>query len=152
MDGVNQWGQTRDVVVIGLGNSTLDDLLQQAATAQGRVLAPDPESEKGFFYRSDHFEFAKEGVPALYTDAGTQFIGKPEGYGQQKRDEYTANDYHKVTDEVKPDWDLSGAADDLRLLFRVGVLAATADVWPEWKPGTEFKAKRDAMRADAAAR
>jgi Zn-dependent M28 family amino/carboxypeptidase len=152
MDGVNQWGRTRDIVVIGLGNSTLDDLLRQAATAQGRVLEPDPESEKGFFYRSDHFEFAKEGVPALYTDAGTQFMDKEAGWGQQKRDEYTANDYHKVSDEVKPDWDLTGGAEDVRLLFRVGMLVATGDTWPAWMPGTEFKARRDAMMSGAAAR
>jgi Zn-dependent M28 family amino/carboxypeptidase len=147
MDGVNQWGRTRDLVVIGLGNSTLDDVLAQAATEQGRVLAPDPESEKGFFYRSDHFEFAIEGVPALYTDAGVEYIDKPAGYGQQKRDEYTNNDYHQVSDEVKPDWDLSGAVEDLQLLFRVGFTVAQSDRFPEWKPGTEFKAKRDAMLA-----
>jgi Zn-dependent M28 family amino/carboxypeptidase len=149
MDGVNQWGRTRDLVVIGLGNSTLDDVLAQAATEQGRVLAPDPESEKGFFYRSDHFEFAIEGVPALYTDAGVEYIDKPAGYGQQKRDEYTNNDYHQVSDEVKPDWDLSGAVEDLQLLFRVGFIVAQSDRIPEWKPGTEFKAKRDAMLAGA---
>ena len=147
MDGVNQWGRTSDIVVIGLGNSTLDDLLSAVAAAEGRTLAPDPESEKGFFYRSDHFEFAKEGVPALYTDAGTRFLDKPEGWARQKRDEYTANDYHQVTDEIKPDWDLSGAAEDLRLLFRVGVNVATTDVWPTWNPGTEFLAKRQAMLA-----
>lgn len=145
MDGVNQWGRTQDIVVIGLGNSTLDDVLTQVATAQQRTIVPDPESEKGFFYRSDHFEFAKQGVPALYTDAGVQYIGKPEGYGQQKRDEYTTNDYHKVTDEVKPDWDLAGAVDDARLLFEVGFRVAQADAFPEWKPGTEFKAKREQM-------
>lgn len=143
MDGVNQWGKTSDLVVIGLGNSTLDDILAQAATEQGRTLKPDPEPEKGFFYRSDHFEFAKKGVPALYTDAGTDFVGKPAGYGKQKRDEYTANDYHKPSDEVKPDWDLSGAVDDLKLLFAVGDRVANGTTWPEWKAGTEFKAVRD---------
>ena len=147
MDGVNQWGRTRDVVVIGMGNSTLDDILAEEAARQSRVLAPDPESEKGFFYRSDHFEFAKEGVPALYTDAGTEFIDKPAGYSRQKRDEYTTNDYHQVSDEIKPDWDLAGAVEDLQLLFRVGFNVAQRDLWPEWRPGTEFKAKRDAMLA-----
>lgn len=147
MDGINQWGRTEDVVVVGYGNSTLDDLLAAEAEAEGRRIEPDPEPEKGFFYRSDHFEFAKQGVPALYTDAGTAFIGKPAGYGEQKREEYTAADYHKVSDEVKPDWDLSGAVDDIQLLFRVGyrVAEAAGGSWPEWKPGTEFKAKRDAM-------
>jgi Zn-dependent M28 family amino/carboxypeptidase len=145
MDGINQWGRTRDVVVVGYGNSTLDDILAQAAAEQGRVLAPDPESEKGFFYRSDHFEFAKKGVPALYTDSGTEFLDKPAGYGQSKREEYTANDYHKPSDEVKPDWDLSGAVEDLALMFNVGYRVAQSPTWPEWKPGTEFKAIREAM-------
>lgn len=147
MDGLNQWGRTRDIVVVGYGNSTLDDVLAAEAEAQGRILVPDPEPEKGFFYRSDHFEFAKEGVPALYTDAGTQYVGRPEGYGEAKRAEYTENDYHKPSDEVKPDWDLTGAVDDLRLLFGVGYRIATGDAWPEWKEGTEFKARREEMVA-----
>jgi len=143
MDGLNQWGRTKDLVIVGYGNSTLDDTLVEAASAQGRVVKPDAEPEKGFFYRSDHFEFAKQGVPALYTDEGTEFIGKPEGYGMQKRKEYTDRDYHKVSDDVKPDWDLSGAVEDLRLLFQVGYRVAQGEKWPEWKPGTEFKARRD---------
>lgn len=145
IDGANQWGRTSDVVVIGLGNSTLDDVLDTVVTAAGRTIVPDPESEKGFFYRSDHFEFAKEGVPALYADAGVNYIGKPDGWGLQKRAEYTANDYHKPTDEIKPDWDLSGAVEDGRMLFEVGFRVAQSPVWPAWKPGTEFKAKREAM-------
>ena len=81
--------------------------------------------------------------------AGIQYIGKPEGYGEEKRQEYTANDYHGVTDEIKPDWDLAGAVDDLRLMFRVGFSVAQAAAFPEWMPGTEFKAKRDAMMSGA---
>jgi Zn-dependent M28 family amino/carboxypeptidase len=145
IDGINQWGRTSDLVVIGLGNSTLDDVLDTVAIASGRTLVPDPESEKGFFYRSDHFEFAKQGVPALYTDVGVNYLDKPAGYGLQKRAEYTANDYHKVSDEIKPDWDLSGAVEDARLLFEVGYRVAQSPTWPEWKPGTEFKARREAM-------
>lgn len=145
MDGVNQWGRTSDIVVVGLGNSTLDDVLKQAASEQKRILKPDPEPEKGFFYRSDHFEFAKEGVPALYIDSGEEFVGKPAGYSQQKRDEYTSKDYHKPSDEVKPDWDLTGAVEDAQLLLTVGYRVAQAANYPEWKPGTEFKAKREAM-------
>jgi Zn-dependent M28 family amino/carboxypeptidase len=142
IDGVNQWGSTSDVTVIGLGNSTLDDLLRDAATAANRTVTPDPEPEKGYFYRSDHFEFAKQGVPALYIDSGVEYIGKPPGYSQQKRDEYVNNDYHKPSDEVKPDWDLSGAVDDARLLVNVGYRVAQADLWPDWKPGVEFKRKQ----------
>jgi Zn-dependent M28 family amino/carboxypeptidase len=151
MDGMNQWGRTRDLTVIGLGNSTLDDVLRKAAAEQGRVLRPDPEPEKGFYYRSDHFNFAKQGVPALDPDSGIDFIGKPKGYGTRKRDEYTENDYHKPSDEIKPDWDLSGAVEDFRLLFTVGYRVADSDQYPEWKPGNEFKAKRDEMLKKAGA-
>jgi Zn-dependent M28 family amino/carboxypeptidase len=131
--------------VIGLGNSTLDDDLESVLQGENRVVRPDAEPEKGFYYRSDHFEFAKQGVPALDTDAGIDFIGKPSDYGMKKRDEYTANNYHQPSDEVKPDWDLSGAEDDARVLFKVGVGVAQADAIPQWKSGTEFKAKRDSM-------
>jgi Zn-dependent M28 family amino/carboxypeptidase len=145
IDGINQWGKTKDITVIGLGASDLDDYLQQVAQEQNRTLTPDPEPEKGFYYRSDHFNFAKQGVPALDPDSGVDFVGKPAGWGKQKRDEYTEHDYHAPSDEVKPDWNLSGAADDAQLLFAVGYRVANADRLPEWKPGNEFKAKRDAM-------
>ncbi|MGI9180979.1 MAG: M28 family metallopeptidase [Longimicrobiaceae bacterium] len=145
IDGVNQWGRTRDIVVVGYGNTTLDNVLREAAAGQGRTLAPDPEPEKGFYYRSDHFEFAKQGVPALYTDSGVEYIGKPAGYGEQKRAEYTARDYHKPSDEVKPDWDLAGAVEDTQLLFQVGYRVAHGERWPEWNPGTEFRARREEM-------
>ena len=147
IDGVNQWGPTSDLTVIGLGNSTLDDVLTTALTADNRSVRPDPEPEKGFYYRSDHFEFAKQGVPALDTDGGITFIGKPTSYGMQKRDEYTAKDYHQPSDEVKSDWDLSGAVNDLRVLFKVGDTVAEDDAIPTWKPGNEFKARRDSMMA-----
>lgn len=145
MDGVNQWGRTKDISVIGYGNSTLEDVLTEAAAAQNRVIKPDAEPEKGFFFRSDHFEFAKLGVPALDTDAGIDFIGKPAGYGMKKRAEYTENDYHKVSDEIKPDWDLSGAVEDMQLLFQVGYRVAQGNRFPEWKSGSEFKALREEM-------
>jgi Zn-dependent M28 family amino/carboxypeptidase len=147
MDGLNQWGKTSDFTVIGLGNSTLDDVLGDALKSAGRTIRPDAEPEKGFYYRSDHFEFAKQGVPALDIDAGIDFIGKPNGYGIKKRDEYTNNDYHKPSDEVKSDWDLSGGVEDTRLLFKVGLAVAQADALPQWKAGNEFKAKRDSMMA-----
>lgn len=145
IDGFNQWGRTRDIVIIGRGNSTLEDIAEDVAREQGRVLKPDPEPEKGYYYRADHFEFAKQGVPAFYTDSGTEYIDKPAGYGEQKRKEFTANDYHKVSDEIRPDWDLAGAVEDTELLFEVGRRVAEGDEWPEWKPGAEFKARREAM-------
>ena len=145
MDGVNQWGRTKDVTVVGYGNSTLDDVLSTVTAQESRTIKPDPEPEKGFFYRSDHFEFAKQGVPSLYIDSGTEYVGKDPAFSQRKRDEYTNNDYHKPSDHVKPDWDLSGAAEDLQTLFKVGYRVAQTDRWPEWKAGTEFKARRDSM-------
>jgi Zn-dependent M28 family amino/carboxypeptidase len=145
IDGVNQWGRTKDITVVGMGASDLDDYLRDAASEQGRVLRPDPEPEKGFYYRSDHFNFAKQGVPALYTDTGIDFVGKPAEYSQQKRDEYTNKDYHAPSDEIKPDWDLTGAVDDTQLLFLVGYRVANAGKFPEWKPGNEFRAKREGM-------
>jgi Zn-dependent M28 family amino/carboxypeptidase len=145
VDGINQWGKTSDLTVIGLGNSTLDDDLLSVLKADHRTIRPDAEPEKGYYYRSDHFEFAKQGVPALDTDAGIEYVGKPAGYGMQKRNEYTSKDYHNVTDEVKPDWDLSGGAQDMQALFKVGNAVANANDTPRWKPGNEFKAKRDSM-------
>ena len=145
MDGINQWGSTSDVTVIGLGNSTLDDVLERVLATESRTIRPDAEPEKGFYYRSDHFEFAKEGVPALYIDSGTEYVGRDSTYGMQKREEYTTADYHALSDEVKPDWDLSGAVDDARVLFRVGYVVSQTPQIPEWKAGTEFKAKRDSM-------
>ena len=145
LDGINQWGRTKDITVIGMGASDLDDYLRDAASEQGRALRPDPEPEKGFYYRSDHFNFAKEGVPALYTDTGIEFVGKDPDYGQKKRDEYTAKDYHAPSDEIKPEWDLSGALEDAQLMLAVGYRVANADKLPEWKPGNEFRAKREAM-------
>ncbi len=145
MDGLNTWGKTKDITVVGLGNTTLDDTAEQVLKARDREIRPDPEPEKGHFYRSDHFEFAKQGVPAFDPESGVNYIGKTADYGQKKRDNYTANDYHKPSDEVKPDWDLSGAADDLQVFFEMGYDIAQGNQYPEWKPGTEFKAKRDAM-------
>jgi Zn-dependent M28 family amino/carboxypeptidase len=152
MDGLNMWGRTKDFIVVGLNNSTLDDLVQEEAHSQKRTVVPDAEPEKGYFYRSDHFEFARKGVPALDADSGIDIIGKPEGYGRQKKDEYTASDYHKVTDEVKPDWNLEGAIEDLQLLFQVGYRVAQSPDMPEWKQGSEFKELRDKMMRTSGSR
>ncbi len=142
MDGLNPWGRTRDLCVIGMGNNTLEDLLGTAATAQGRVVVPDAEPEKGGYFRADHFELAKVGVPALYFKGGMDYIGKPTDYGKRVTEGFTQNDYHKVTDVVKPDWDLGGAVEDLQLLVEVGRAVASGDRRPEWKDGSEFKARR----------
>ena len=130
--------------MVGSGQSSLEEILERAAKAQGRHLVPEPEPEKGYYYRSDHFEFAKVGVPALYAESGDQYDGKPADYGQKLRAEYVANDYHKPSDEIKDDWDLSGGVEDLQLYFHVGLDVARADQWPEWKPGSEFRGVRRA--------
>jgi Zn-dependent M28 family amino/carboxypeptidase len=145
IDTVNPWGKTRDIEDLSNNNSRLDDLLATAAKRNGREMKPNSQPEKGGFYRADHFEFSKRGVPSLYTGGGKDFIGKPANFGQQKKDDYTAHHYHQVSDEVDPNWDLSGAVQDLQLLFEVGFQVANGEKFPEWKAGAEFKAKRDAM-------
>jgi Zn-dependent M28 family amino/carboxypeptidase len=145
IDTVNPWGKTRDIEDLSDNNSTLDDLLAAAAKRNGRVMTPNSQPEKGSFYRADHFEFSKRGVPALYTGGGKDFIGKPADFGQQKKDDYAAHHYHQVSDEIDPNWDLSGAVQDIQLLFEVGYQVANGDEFPEWKAGTEFQAKRDEM-------
>lgn len=146
MDIPNPWGRTRSIVSVGFGQTTLEDILAREAGRQGRTVRPDPEPEKGYFYRSDHFELARNGVPALtFLFPGTDYVGRPADYGQRVRANYVANDYHKPTDEVKPGWDLAGMVDDTRLLFRVGVDVANGGRWPEWNPGTEFRARREQM-------
>lgn len=145
MDRLNTWGRTRDVSVIGIGNSTLEDILARQSRSQGRVIVPEPMPEKGSYYRSDHFEFAKVGVPSLYAKSGDQYLGKASDYGRKLEEEFVDRDYHKVSDEVKPGWDLSGAAEDMQLLLRVGWDVADGKRWPAWKKGSEFKARREVM-------
>jgi Zn-dependent M28 family amino/carboxypeptidase len=145
MDGLNMLGRTKDIEVIGLGQSSLDDVARAVAAEQGRVVKPDAEPEKGFYYRSDHFSFAKQGVPALDPSSGVDYLGKQQGWGLQMRENYTREDYHKPSDKIKPYWDLSGTVEDLRLLGEVGYRVANARTFPVWKAGSEFKAKRDAM-------
>jgi len=145
VDELNVWGRTKDLTVIGLGASDLDDYARDAAAEQGRVVHGDAEPEKGFYYRSDHFNFAKQGVPALDIAGGVDYIGKPKEFGEQMRKEWTEKRYHTPLDVVMPDWDLNGTREDLRVLFAVGQRVAMADKIPDWKPGNEFKAKRDAM-------
>ncbi len=142
MDGLNAWGPTKDLIVIGMGQTTLEDSLADIARQMGRELRPDSEPEKGFFYRSDHFEFAKRGVPAIHFDSGDDYLGQSPEYGRERKQAYTTNDYHKPSDEVRDDWDLSGAIQDLRMLFRLGLHVASDAGWPQWKPGSEFESVR----------
>jgi Zn-dependent M28 family amino/carboxypeptidase len=127
------WGRTRDISIIGIGNSSLDDLVKAAAEKQGRIVTGDTDPEEGFFFRSDHLEFEMAGVPSLETSPGIEHIGKPPGFGVQKRDEYIRNDYHKPSDQIKPDWDLRGSVEDLQILFQVGYQVAQTDARPVWR-------------------
>jgi len=144
LDSMNVWGKARDIEDLSLGFSTLDDLLAAAAKRQGRSAIPDSRPDKGKIYRADNFEFSKAGLPSLYVGKGEHLASRPES-APLKSDEYDSTDYHQVTDEVRPDWDLSGAVQDVQLLFEVGYQVANGDKFPEWKPGSEFKAKRDAI-------
>jgi Zn-dependent M28 family amino/carboxypeptidase len=143
MDSMNTWGRTADITVIGMGQSSLEDVLRDVAGRQRRTLTPDAEPEKGRYFRSDHFEFAKRGVPGLYTHGGTNFVGQSADFGARKSDEYTTQDYHKVSDEIKPGWDLSGMAEDAALLFGVGQRVANGQRWPEWRADSEFRKLRE---------
>ncbi|HVN08869.1 MAG TPA: M28 family metallopeptidase [Patescibacteria group bacterium] len=145
MDVMNALGPTRDIIQIGRGSSTIDAVVDSAAQEMGRTVKPDQEPEKGLFYRSDHFNFVREGVPAFDPEGGVDYIGRPEDWGVQQRQRYTREDYHKPSDVIKSDWDLSGAVQDMQLYFLVGYRIADNKKMPQWKPGAEFKAKREAM-------
>lgn len=151
MDRIQVFGPSRDLEVIGYGNSNIDDTAAAILARSQRVLVPDTLPEKGYFYRSDHFEFAKKGVPAFYSKFGKDLIGQPAGYGNKLDDDYTNNDYHKVSDEIKPNWNLAGAEADGKFLLELGATIANGNKWPEWKPGCEFKARRDVMLHAASA-
>jgi len=142
IDGINIFGRTTDIVSVGFGKNTLDEVMQAEAAKDGRTVKPDAFPEQGFFYRSDHFAFAKIGVPALYTNRGTDFIGRPEDYAVTVAGEYNRNRYHTVFDEYDESWDLTGAVEDVRLLFRVALNVANNPIMPTWYPGNEFEAAR----------
>jgi Zn-dependent M28 family amino/carboxypeptidase len=144
LDSMNVWGKARDIEDLSLGSSTLDDLLAAAAKQQGRNAIPDSRPDKGKIYRADNFEFSKVGLPSLYIGKGEHLLSRPET-APLRSDEFDSTDYHQVTDEVHPDWDLSGAVQDVQLLFEVGYEVANGDKFPEWKSRSEFKAKRDSM-------
>lgn len=127
------WGKTRDFSILGMGMSSLDDLAKDAVKRQGRVVTGDTDPVEGFYWRSDHVEFAMGGVPALASSPGIDFAGKPAGYGDQKRSEYIRDDYHKPTDVIKPDWDLTGAVEDLQVLLEVGYRVAQTPARPVWR-------------------
>ncbi|MEX0722983.1 MAG: M28 family peptidase [Gracilimonas sp.] len=141
LDGMNVYGETRDVVVVGYGRTTLSDLLEEEAEKQGRTVKPDPYPERGYFYRSDHFNMAKVGIPAIFPNPGTEYIGKGENF-LTLRDSVADANYHTVSDEINEYWDLAGAEIDTRLFFLTGFRALNAEELQSWKTGDEFEATR----------
>jgi len=142
IDGVSIFGRTKDLTMVGFGKSSLDPIVVSLAKMEGRVVKPDQFPDRGFFYRSDQFNLAKVGVPAAYFHSGTEVIGKPTGWGTKRLEEWEEKDYHQPSDELKSDWDLSGAVEDIRLDFWLGVKVADLDRMPEWNRGDEFEAAR----------
>ena len=149
-DGGNQWGRTRDVTYIGYGKSSLDAVVVAAAAEQGRGVLPDQFPDRGFFYRSDQLNFARIGVPAIYLDNGTDFIDRPEGWGHEQLEAWTANVYHQVSDEYSSDWNLEGMVDDVELGLACARAISENPELPSWNPGDEFEAARLAALAAVA--
>ncbi len=150
LDGIGYYGRTKDLGMIGLGKSSLDADVRALAAMQGRTLHGDEFPDRGTFYRSDQFNFAKIGVPAAYLKKGTDVVGKPAGWGKAQEDEYVQRDYHQPSDEFKETWDFSGAVEDLKLAFWLGCRVADAAAMPAWNKGDEFEAARKKALADLA--
>jgi hypothetical protein len=144
VDGMNIFGRTRDLTLIGNGKSSLDGIVESVAAWQGRVVKPDQFPDRGSYYRSDQFSFAKVGVPGVYIGTGTDSIGRPAGWGRAQIDDWIAEHYHQPSDEYRDDWNLEGALEDVRLLFLAGLRVAEGDVLPAWASGDEFEAPRQA--------
>lgn len=145
-DGVLPVGKTKDVIVVGHGASELEDILKTELDKIGKYIVPDPQPEKGFFYRSDHISFAKRGVPVLYADGGFDKVEGGIEAGRVFADEYTAKHYHQPSDEYDPNWDLSGFVDQLNITANMVKYLADSDTWPEWYEGNEFKRIREESR------
>ncbi len=142
MDSMNVFGRTRDVTFIGLGKSSIDEVLVALARWQGRTVKGDPFPEQGGFYRSDQFSLAKVGVPGAYVGKGTDFVGRPPGWGKEINDAWIAKHYHQPSDEYREDWDLAGMVEDARLVFFLAVKLADAREMPRWRRGDEFEDAR----------
>lgn len=146
MDALNTLGQMKDIMIIGYGNSELDQYVEKYAAAQNRTVREDPTPEKGSYFRSDHFSFAKQGVPALNAKSGINHVKHGPDWTLEQQKDYTTNRYHKPGDNYDPNWDLSGAVQDLQMLFQIGLELANNEDWPNWHEGVAFKAMRDAQR------
>ncbi|HSD69785.1 MAG TPA: M28 family peptidase [Woeseiaceae bacterium] len=148
-DGGNIWGHTHDVTFVGLGKSSIDAIVTAIAAEQGRVVKPDQFADRGYFYRSDQFSFAKIGVPAMYLDTGTEFVDRPADWGRQQQNHYTDVNYHQPSDEYDENWNFDGMVSDALLGYWTGLAIANADQMPAWNPGDEFEAARLKALQDA---
>lgn len=149
IDGVNAKGKMKDIALVGRNQSVLEDYLQEECKKVNRYAASDPNPEAGYYFRSDHFNFAKIGIPSLYTHSGVDHADRGKEYGLQISDEYRAKHYHKPSDEYNPSqWDLTSSIDDIKLLFQVGKRIAFETTWPQWKEGSEFKAIREKYKTN----
>ena len=144
----NTFGKTKDLIIIGKGNSNLDNIVESAAKQDKKYVIPDAEPEKGFYYRSDHFAFAKMGVPSLYVDGGFDVRGKGKDFGRSMKDIYTKNHYHSLSDEIHSDWVYDGIIEDNGILLRVGYAISQHNEWPTWNDNAEFKSTRMEMLGD----
>jgi len=141
-DSANIWGRTRDISYIGYGKSSLDKIVDAVAARQGRIVVPDQLPDRGYFYRSDQYNFARIGVPAAYLKGGNDFIGRPPGWGKQQIENYEARDYHQPSDELTDGWNFDGMVQDSRLAFLTGLIIANTTQKPQWNHGDEFEAAR----------
>ena len=149
MDGLNVIGRAKDFVLVGAGKSELEDLVKPLVTAEGRTIAVEPTPEKGSYYRSDHFSFAKLGVPMLYGESGENLVKGGREAGAKAAEDYVTNRYHKPQDEYDASWNWEGAVEDLTLYYQLGRQLADGAVWPNWYPDAEFRKVRDDSRASA---
>jgi Zn-dependent M28 family amino/carboxypeptidase len=146
MDAFSMAGPAKNLTVVGMGKSDLDIYLAAAAKAEGRIPEREPTPEKGFYYRSDHFSFAKLGLPMVYFEGGEDLVNGGREAGKKASDDYTDNRYHAPGDEYNEAWDWFGVMADLKLYYRVGRMLAMTEAWPNWKEGDEFRAARDKSR------
>jgi Zn-dependent M28 family amino/carboxypeptidase len=142
LDGGSIWGRTRDLTYIGYGKSSLDRIVNDVAALYERSVTPDQFPDRGFFYRSDQFNFARIGVPAVYLDGGTDVIGQPAGWGEEQVNQYTEVNYHQPSDELDDSWNFEGMVEDAEISFLIGLFIANAETLPTWNAGDEFEAAR----------
>jgi len=139
MDGIQSWGRTKDIELVSSGKSTIDTTVDSQAAVMGMTVEPDQHPERGSVFRADQLEFARAGVPVVFLGGGLDVIGKPAGYGERMSQDYIAHHYHQVTDTIDPRWDLSGSAQQIELLFRIGYSIADSSGWPQWNADSEFR-------------